>query len=99
MFVSVHHTIKDPQKWEQATKNIMTLMEQDRLPAGMKGLMYLPGADGRKAVCLWEATSVEALRNFLDRESGPSAQNEYMAVKADAAIGLPGQPEAAQKAA
>ena len=98
MFVSVHHTITDSKKWDQSTQNIMAMMEQGRLPAGLKGLMYLPGADGRKADCVWEATSVDALRNFLDRETGMAAKNEYMAIKAEAAVGLPGQ-EATRKAA
>ena len=98
MYVSVHHTIHDPQKWDQTTRNIMGMMEQGRLPAGLKGHMYLPGMDGQKADCIWEANSVEALKAFLDREAGTAATNEYMAIKTDAAVGLPGQ-EHAQKVA
>ena len=93
MYVSVHHTIADPQKWEQITNNMTTMVEQGRLPQGLKGLMYLPGADGRRADCLWEAHSVDALKSFLDREIGTAARNEYFQIKADAAFGLPGQQE------
>jgi hypothetical protein len=91
MYVSVHHSIADPQKWDQTTKNIMAMTEQGRLPEGLKGLMYLPAVDGRKADCVWEANSLDALKKFLDREIGTSAQNEYIPIKADAAFGLPGK--------
>lgn len=91
MYVSIHHTIANPQKWEEVTKNLMALVEQGRLPQGVKTLMYLPHADGRTADCLWEAHSLETLRNFLDREIGEGAKNEYFEIKAEDAYGLPGQ--------
>jgi hypothetical protein len=93
MHVSVHHIITDTQKWEQITKNMTTMVEQGRLPQGLKGLMYLPSADGRKADCLWEAPSVEAVRNFLDREIGSAARNDYFQINTQAAFGLPGHEE------
>ncbi len=93
MHVSVHHTITDPQKWEQVTRNMMTMLEQNRLPQGLKGLLYLPGTNGRNADCVWEANSVEALRTFLDREIGNAARNEYFQINSAAAFGLPGQQE------
>ena len=98
MYVSVHHTITDPQKWDQTTRNIMAMTEQGRLPEGLKGLMYLPAIDGRRADCVWEANSVEALKKFLDGQTGAAARNEYIPIKADAAFGLPGK-EAQRKAA
>jgi hypothetical protein len=93
MHVSVHHTITDAQKWDEVTKKMTTAVEQNRLPQGLKGLMYLPGTDGRRADCLWEAQSVDALRNFLDREIGSAAKNEYFQINTAAAFGLPGQVE------
>jgi hypothetical protein len=93
MHVSVHHTITDPQKWEQITKKMTEAVEQGRLPQGLKGLMYLPGTDGRKADCLWEAQSLDALKNFLDREIGTAARNDYFQINSAAAFGLPGQQE------
>jgi len=98
MYVSVHHTITDPQKWDQTTRNIMAMTEQGRLPEGLKGLMYLPATDGRRADCVWEANSVEALRKFLDGQTGTAARNEYIQIKAESAFGLPGQ-EGQRKAA
>ncbi len=93
MHISVHHKITDPQKWGQTTKNIMAMTEQGRLPQGLKGLMYLPGMDGHRADCLWEAPSLEALKSFLDRESGSGAKNEYFQIDDAKAFGLSGQPE------
>ena len=93
MHVSVHHNIKDPQKWSQITQKMTTAVEQGQLPQGLKGLMYLPSADGRKADCLWEAQSVDTLRNFLDGQIGSAATNEYIPINSQAAFGLPGQEE------
>ena len=76
----------------------MAMTEKGRLPEGLNGLMYLPAVDGRKADCVWEASSVDALRKFLDRETGTAAKNEYIPIKADAAFGLPGN-EVTRKAA
>ena len=93
MIVSVHHNITDPQKWSQVTTNIKAKVEQGQLPQGLKGLMYLPSSDGRRADCLWEASSVEALRSFLDREIGSAARNDYFQINSSEAFGLPGQEE------
>jgi hypothetical protein len=98
MHVSVHHDITDSQKWDQLAQKMTAMVEQGRLPQGMKGLMYLPSADGRKADCLWEAPSVESLRSFLDRETGSAARNDYFPINSAAAFGLPGQ-QAMRKAA
>ena len=85
--------ITNPQKWEQVSKNIMAIVEQGRQPPGLKGLMYLPGADGRKADCVWETPSLDTLRSFLDRETGSAARNDYFQINTQAAFGLPGQEE------
>ena len=98
MYVSVHHTITDPQKWGQTAQNIMAMTQQGRLPQGLKGLMFLPSVDGRRADCVWEANSVDTLKNFLERETGTAARNEYIPIKADSAFGLPGR-EVTQKTA
>lgn len=89
MYVSIHHSITDPEKWDKASQGIMAMAEQGRLPAGLKGLMFLPSIDGRKADCVWEAHSVDALKKFIDGQTGSSAKNEYIPIKADAAFGLP----------
>jgi hypothetical protein len=88
MHAVIRHYINDPAKWDRSVKNIMSMVEQNRLPSGFKPLEYLPSADGRNADCVWEAQSLAALRNFIDRET-TGARNEYFEVKDEAAIGLP----------
>jgi hypothetical protein len=88
MHVVIHHYISDSAKWDRSTQNIMSMIEQQRLPAGLKPLQYLPTMDGRAADCLWEADSIGNLQRFVDRETA-GARNEYFQVKTEAAIGLP----------
>jgi hypothetical protein len=89
MHAVIHHAINDPAKWEKASQNIMSMIQQCKLPKGLKALEYLPSVDGRKAVCVWEADSLDSLKKFIERESGGAARNEYFQVKTDAAVGLP----------
>ena len=42
----------------------------------------------RKAGCLWEADSVEAMRDLVDGALGPYSRNEYFAADEGAAVGL-----------
>jgi hypothetical protein len=85
----IHHTINDSAKWDQSTQRIMSMIEQQKLPQGLKPLEYLPSVDGRKAVCVWEADSLGTLKEFVDRETAGAARNDYFEIKVDKAIGLP----------
>jgi len=97
MHVVIQHQITDPVKWDQGVKNIMSMIEQHRLPRGLKPLQYLPSVDGRNAVCLWEGESLRAVKEFSERETAGS-RNEYFEVKEQAAIGLPKAEELARAA-
>jgi hypothetical protein len=97
MHIVINHQINDPVKWDRSVKNIMSMIEQNRLPAGFRPLQYLPSADGRKADCLWQAESLTALQKFIERETS-GARNEYFQVKEEAAIGLPKGEELARAA-
>jgi hypothetical protein len=72
MYVVVNHAINDTTRFwataESATAN---------LPAGFSVIHTFPSPDGRKAVCIWEADSVEAVRNFLDPATAGMAHNDY----------------------
>jgi len=93
MIIAVHHMINNPDRWEQATIRIKALSDQNQLPKGLKGLMFLPGMDGHLADCLWEANSLEGLKDYLDREIGSGAKNEYFQVDEASAFGLPAHGE------
>ena len=98
MHVAVNHAINDPAKWEASVHHIMSLIEQQKIPAGLKPLQFLPSTDGRQANCVWEAGSLDQVKQFVDQQTR-GARNEYFQVKADAAIGLPaGEPVAAHAA-
>jgi len=99
MHAVIHHSVNDSAKWEQSSQRIMSMIEQQRLPKGLKPLEYLPSTDGRKAVCVWEADSLNALREFIDRETSGAARNDYFEVKVQNAIGLPKGEEPVAKAA
>jgi len=89
MLVSVHHQIRDPKHWAEATQHIMSDMQQGRLPEGLKGLMYLPSSDGRQADCLWEADKLDHLKSFIDGQTGRAAKNDYFQVNEQGAVGVP----------
>jgi DNA polymerase/3'-5' exonuclease PolX len=72
----------------------LSMIDQRRLPKGLKPLEYLPSVDGRKAVCVWEAVSLNALRQFIDRETADAARNDYFEVNVANAVGLPKREEA-----
>ena len=97
MHVVIRHSISDPAKWDQSVKNIMSLIEQHRLPDGFQPLEFLPSVDGRNADCVWQAPSLAALQKFVERETS-GARNEYFEVKKEAAIGLPKAEELARAA-
>lgn len=97
MHVVIRHSISDLTKWDQSVKSIMSMIEQHRLPNGVKPLEYLPSVDGRNADCVWEAESLQALQKFIERET-KGARNEYFQVKEEAAIGLPKGEELARAA-
>ena len=45
--------------------------------------------DGRKAICIWEAGSIETLKTYLDPMLGPDAHNQYFEVVNKEGIALP----------
>jgi hypothetical protein len=47
--------------------------------------------DGTKAVCTWEADSVDSIRNFVDPASEGMATNEYFEANEQYSMGLPAQ--------
>ncbi len=91
MIVGIHHNITDSKKWEETTNQIGPMIEQGRLPKGVKPLLYLPRTDGRQADCVWEADSMENLKRFLDPLTTTAAKNQYFQIDVEHAFGLPVQ--------
>ena len=84
MFIVVQHQISNPKKFWETVKSAAA-----KLPAGVKIHSTLPNADGTKAVCLWEAGELNAVKNAVEGSVGQFSKNEYFAVEAKNAMGLP----------
>ncbi len=72
MYIVVNHEIDDPAGFWTLARSATA-----NLPAGFKVHQTLSSPDGRRAVCVWEAASVEAVRDFLDPATAGMARNEY----------------------
>lgn len=93
MYVVVHHTIKNPQT---AFARGEKLLKNEGAPAGSRGLTFLPAADGSAVSCLWEAESVESIRQYVDTTLGDAADNLCYEIDASKAFADPtGLPERA----
>ena len=89
MQVAIHHTINDTRKWEQTKQRVMSKIQSGTLPAGLKPVLLIPGTNHKITFCVWEADSIEAVKKFIDAESGSAARNEYFEVDTQNAMGLP----------
>ena len=84
MYIVVKHNISNPTKfWETAQAVIPTL------PKDVKVHSTLPNRDGSHAVCVWEASSIDAVKKIIEPSIGQISKNEYFEVDAKKAIGLP----------
>lgn len=82
MYIVVKHQIQNAKAFfEKGTE--MT----KRLPKDIRVDLFLPDKDMKSAVCLWEADSVDRVRNILDKEL-PYSENTYYEVDATKALGL-----------
>ena len=59
----------------------------------MRVLQFYPSRDRSAVECLWEADSLETLRQYVESVLGDSSEDEFFEVNADQARGLP-QPAA-----
>jgi hypothetical protein len=82
VYVVTQHTILDREKAVEASQGLFTP------PPGITLHLFLPEVELSKAVCLWEADSIETIRDLVDRALGPYTHNEYFAVRERAAVGL-----------
>jgi hypothetical protein len=85
--IIVQHQIKDPEKFFGLTEEVT-----GNVPPGVRVRQFCPSEDRTRAVCLWEAESLDALREYCDRFAGPEVvENEYYVVDEELAFGLPEQ--------
>jgi len=82
VFVSVIHRVSDPDGFSEMTRNA-TIPEDLRLP-------QVISSTGRSTIiCLWEAPSVQRVRDFVEPLTAGICTNEYTEVDAGLSLGLP----------
>jgi hypothetical protein len=83
MFIVVEHTITNPDVFFTLPPRVA------EAPSGINALQFFPSVSKDRAVCLWEAKSVDALKGFLEPLTAQSSRNTYYAVDSTIAMGLP----------
>jgi hypothetical protein len=82
MFVSVIHRISDPDRFFEIARSSV-IPDDLRLP------LSVSNADRSTTVCLWEAPSVQSVRDFLEPLAARVCKNEYAEVEPSLSLGLP----------
>lgn len=82
MYIVAQHTPRDVEKTMEAGQSLFTP------PSGYTLHMFLASPDVGKAICLWEAESVEAVQDLVDGAIGAYCDNEYFVVDETTAVGL-----------
>ena len=87
----MQHRFRDPQA---ALSRGERLIKNEGAPSGVRGLQFYPSTDRAAATCLWEADSVESVRQYVDSTLGDTSENTCYEVDADQAfarqpLGLP----------
>jgi len=85
VYVVVQHRFSNP---EVAFVRGERLIKNEGAPAGVRGLQFYPSRDGSVATCLWEAPSVQAIKEYVDSTLGDSSENDCYEVDADQAFAV-----------
>jgi hypothetical protein len=83
MKVGVIHRISDPEAAQSQGQALFGEHE------GIKVLQFCPSQDFTAATCIWEADSVDAVRDVVDSTLGETSEQTYFAVDTEQAVGLP----------
>jgi hypothetical protein len=92
MFVAIVHKVQDGQAFLSRGER---LVDPSNAPAGVVGRQFCPSNDLSAATCVWEAGSVDAVRDYVDSTLGDASDNTYFEINTEYAQGLP-EPAAAQ---
>jgi hypothetical protein len=85
-YIVAIHEVSDPQRFWGAA-------DSAELPPGITLHASYPREGGTRAVCLWEADSVDAVRDLIEGATGDASRNEFFEVDTTHA-GLRGLPTA-----
>lgn len=85
MFIVVKHTVTNRESfWGPGADEFVA-----KLPREVILHATYASGDGGEAVCLWEAESIDRLRNFLDPATTGMSKNHYLAVDPQRSRSLP----------
>lgn len=84
MYILVEHMISDPANFFKRAEEATT-----KLPPDVKLHHTFNAPDGTKAVCVWEAGSIAAVKDFLEAAVGKFSRNDYFEVLNKEGIVLP----------
>jgi len=83
MYIVVEHTITNPDVFFGLAPRV------SEAPSGINALQFLPSTSKDRAICLWDAKSVDALKGFLEPFTAKCSRNTYYTVDSTKAVGLP----------
>jgi hypothetical protein len=69
-YIVAIHDISDPDRFWGAA-------DLSALPSGVTLHASYPRGDGSRAVCLWEADSVDTVRDLVESVTGDASRNEF----------------------
>lgn len=75
MRVVAIHRISDPERFHEVVGKAMA----EGPPEGWALPVQINASDGRTQVCVWDAPSVEAVKELVDSSVGGLAENEILA--------------------
>ena len=83
MFVAIHHEIHDQGLFKEKVNQMPSP------PDSLRRHQFFTATDLTRAACLWEAPSVEELRDYIDPALEPASTQTYFRVYEERAVGLP----------
>jgi hypothetical protein len=86
MYVAVVHNVKDPEAMLSRGKG---LGDPSNAPPGVIPRQFCPSKDLSVATCVWEADSIDAVRDYTDGTLGDSSEQTYFEIDTEYAEGLP----------
>jgi hypothetical protein len=90
MNIVAQHRITDLEKFSSLDAAEIA----EGAPVGVQLRQFFPLQGGQTAICLWEADSIDTLRDYLDPATAGVSENTYFEVDTERSLGLP-EPAAA----
>jgi hypothetical protein len=86
MYVAVVHKVKDPQAMLSRGEG---LGDPSNAPNGAIPRQFCPSKDLSIATCVWEADSIDIVRDYVDETLGDASEQSYFEINTEFAQGLP----------